>query len=63
MSKIKDFFYDIEQMYIDGFAPTRIAKILDIPLGTVYDWLEDQNLMEQNFVAETQQEDSMANFG
>lgn len=42
--KLKDVAYDIEKLYIDGFAPTRIAKILDIPLGLVYDWLEEQNV-------------------
>ncbi len=46
MTKLKDVAYDIEQLYIDGFAPTRIAKILDIPLGLVYDWLEEQNVAE-----------------
>jgi DNA-directed RNA polymerase specialized sigma24 family protein len=51
MSGIKDLAYDIEQLYIDGFSPTRIAKILDCPLGIVYDWLEEQN------VAEAPQED------
>ena len=44
MSKMSELAYDIEQLYIDGFAPTRIAKILDIPLGLVYDWLEEQNV-------------------
>lgn len=51
MTKLKDVAYDIEQLYIDGFSPTRIAKILEIPLGLVYDWLEEQN------VAESPQED------
>lgn len=57
MSKLKDYAYDIEQLYIDGFAPSRIAKILDCPLGMVYDWLE------QTGVAETPQEEDDQYYG
>jgi hypothetical protein len=32
--------YEIEQLFIDGFSPSRIANILECPLGVVYDWLE-----------------------
>jgi DNA-directed RNA polymerase specialized sigma24 family protein len=46
MSKLAEVAYDIEQLYIDGFSPTRIAKILDIPLGLVYDWMEEQSVAE-----------------
>jgi DNA-directed RNA polymerase specialized sigma24 family protein len=46
MSKLAELSYDIEQLYIDGFSPSRIAKILDCPLGIVYDWLEEQNVAE-----------------
>jgi transposase len=56
MSKMADLSYDIEQLYIDGFSPTRIAKILDCPLGTVYDWLEETG------VAEAPQEDEYSPF-
>jgi transposase len=44
MTKLKDVAYDIEQLYIDGFSPTRIAKILDIELSLVYDWLDEQQV-------------------
>lgn len=43
MSNIKDLTYDIEQLYIDGFSPSRIAKILDCPVSVVFDWLESNN--------------------
>jgi hypothetical protein len=33
--------YDIEQLYIEGEHPTKIARTLGIPLSLVYDWLED----------------------
>lgn len=63
MSKLKDFGYDIEQLYIDGFSPSRIASVLDCPIGFVYDWLEGQGLMEKNYVAEKPQEENMPDFG
>ena len=53
MSAMKEIAYDIEQLYIDGFSPSRIANILECPIGLVYDWLEDNNMG----VAETPQED------
>ena len=57
MSKLAELAYDIEQLYIDGFSPSRIAKILECPPGIVYDWLE------QTGVAEAPQEENMADFG
>jgi len=51
MSKMAELAYDIEQLYIEGCHPTKIAKLLDCPLSTVYDWLEEQN------VADTPQEE------
>ena len=44
MSKMAELAYDIEQLYIDGLHPTKIAKELDCPLTVVYDWLESQSL-------------------
>lgn len=52
MSRLSELSYDIEQLYIDGFSPSRIATILEIPPGLVYDWLDEQN------VAENPQEDT-----
>lgn len=45
MSKLAEVAYDIEQLYIDGFSPSRIASILEIPIGLVYDWMERENLV------------------
>ena len=42
-----DMSYDIEQLYIEGLHPTKIAKELGIPLTMVYDWLEEQNVAEE----------------
>ena len=49
MSAMSDLAYDIEQLYMDDFSPTRIAKILDIPLSMVYDWLQDNQLTPTSF--------------
>lgn len=39
MGVMKDLFYDIEQAFIDGDSPERIAEALNIPVGMVYDAL------------------------
>lgn len=46
MSANDRFFYDIEQLYIEGLHPTKIAKELGCPLTAVYDWLEAQGVGE-----------------
>jgi hypothetical protein len=51
MSKMAELSYDIEQLYIEGLHPTKIAKQLECPLTVVYDWLESTG------VAETPQEE------
>jgi len=39
MGVMKDIFYDIEQAFIDGDSPERIAEALNIPVGMVHDAL------------------------
>ncbi len=46
MSKMAELSYDIEQLYIEGLHPTKIAKQLECPLTVVYDWLEATNVAE-----------------
>ena len=46
MSKVADLAYDIEQLYIEGLHPTKIAQELGCPLSMVYDWLESTNVDE-----------------
>jgi len=41
---MKDLALDIEQLYNDGFSPSRIARILECPIGVVFDWLEENNM-------------------
>lgn len=40
MSKLKDFTYDIEALFIEGFSPVSIASQLNCPLDLVYTTLE-----------------------
>ena len=46
MSKMAELAYDIEQLYIEGLHPTKIAKQLECPLTVVYDWLESTGVTE-----------------
>lgn len=46
MSKVAELAYDIEQLYIEGYAPKSIAIQLECPLSVVYDWLESINLKD-----------------
>jgi hypothetical protein len=39
MGVMKDLFYDIQEAFIEGDSPTRIAEALNIPVGMVYDAL------------------------
>ena len=39
MGVMKDIFYDIEQAFIDGDSPSKIAEALNIPVGMVTDAL------------------------
>jgi len=47
MSKMAELAYDIEQLYIEGLHPTKIAKELGCPLNIVYDWLEYEGVAEE----------------
>jgi hypothetical protein len=47
MSKVAELAYDIEQLYIEGLHPTKIARELGCPLSMVYDWLEEQGVAEE----------------
>ena len=40
MSKMSELNLDIQEMLQDGIHPTKISKVLGIPLGWVYDTLE-----------------------
>jgi hypothetical protein len=42
----KDFSYDIEQLYIEGYSPKTIALMLECPVIAIYDWLDDNNIVD-----------------
>ncbi len=44
MSGIKDFMYDIEQLYIEGFNSRAIAEELGCPLEIVQDAIREMNV-------------------
>ena len=44
MSKMNDLSYDIEQLYIDGYSPKTIAVMLECPIETVLEWIEQVNV-------------------
>ena len=46
MSKVAEFYYDVEQMYIDGLSAKRIAQILECPIETVLAVLEDMGVAD-----------------
>lgn len=41
MSKMAELAYDIEQLYIEGYSPKSIALMLECPIDTVYEWIEE----------------------
>lgn len=61
MSRLAELSYDIEQLYIDGFSPSRIANILECPPSIVYDWLEENSMGTD--VAEVPQDAEFDPFG
>ena len=48
MSKMAELAYDIEQLYIEGMHPTKIARELECPLSVIYDWLESNSIKEES---------------
>ena len=40
MSVMSNLAYDIEQLYIEGLDPLKIAKEVGCTLSMVYEWLE-----------------------
>ncbi len=55
MSKMAELYYDIELMLEQGDHPTKISKMLEVPIGMVYDVLEsfpdpDEELILPNTV-------------
>jgi hypothetical protein len=47
MSTMKDFAYDIEQLYIEGLSARSIASELDCPIELVLGWIESTGVAEE----------------
>lgn len=47
MSKMSDISIDIQDYLAEGVNPTKIAKILNIPLAWVYDTLESMESVDE----------------
>jgi hypothetical protein len=58
MGAVKDLFYDIESMFIEGYSAKAISVQLSIPIRQVYDVLDTFGVAEDDMdVAEKPQED------
>ena len=49
MSKMSDISMDIQEYLEEGMHPTKIARILNIPLSWVYDTLESMESESEDF--------------
>jgi uncharacterized protein YjcR len=43
---MNDLDYDIEQLWIEGWSPIKIAGELDCHVDLVHAWIKQQNLLE-----------------
>ena len=46
MSMVKDFSYDIQELYIEGHSAKTIAMLLECDIETVLAVLEDMNVAD-----------------
>jgi transposase len=44
MSKVAELAYNIEQLYIEGYSPKMIARMLECQIEMVYGWIEEQSV-------------------
>jgi hypothetical protein len=49
MSKMSDLSIEIEDLLVQGVHPTKIAKLLQVPLTWVYDTLESMESDSEDF--------------
>jgi hypothetical protein len=59
MGAVKDLFYDIESLFIEGYSAKAIAVQLDIPIREVHDVLDTFGVSEEDMdVADQPQNDN-----
>ena len=50
MGAVKDIYYDVETMFIEGASAAEIASQLTIPIEAVYEVLKDFGVEPEDFV-------------
>ena len=64
MGAVKDLFYDIESMFIEGYSAKAISVQLGIPIRQVYDVLDTFGVSEEDMdVADLPQDESSNYYG
>ena len=59
MGAVKDLFYDIETLFIEGYSAKAISVQLGIPIREVYDVLDTFGVAEEDMdVADQPQDDN-----
>jgi hypothetical protein len=59
MGAVKDLFYDIETLFIEGYSAKAISVQLNIPIREVYDVLDTFGVSEEDMdVADQPQDDT-----
>ena len=49
MSISSKLYYDIQEMYIEGYKPFTIAAALNIDIDLVYEWIEREHIAQGEF--------------
>ena len=62
MATVKDMFYDIESLFIDGLTPVEISKELQIDIKYVLDVLTTFGVDEEDFEDQDQIDEVLENY-
>jgi len=62
MAAVKDMFYDIESLFIDGLTPVEIAAELQIDIKYVLDVLTTFGVDEEDFEDQDQIDEVLENY-
>jgi len=62
MGAVKDLFYDIETLFIEGYSAKAISVQLGIPIREVYDVLDTFGVAEDDMDVADQPQDESSNY-
>lgn len=62
MGAVKDLFYDIETLFIEGYSAKAISVQLGIPIREVYDVLDTFGVAEDDMDVADQPHDESSNY-